>query len=77
MLVGLGTGATVLHAQAAYGVSGQPAVNRAFWQQAPDYARRHGAVPLLIRGDFNFPLYDLLRCRGCCSHRAWWTPTQS
>ena len=61
VLVGLGTGATVLHAQAAYGVSGQPALNLAFWQQALDYAARHGAAPQLIRGDFNFPLDDLLQ----------------
>ena len=55
----LSTGATVLHAQAAYGVSGQPALNRAFWQHAMDYAARHGAVPHSIGGDFNFPLVDL------------------
>ena len=61
VLVGLGTGATVLYAQAAYGVSGQPALNRAFWQQALDYAARHGAAPQLIGGDFNFPLDDLLQ----------------
>ena len=61
VLVGLGTAATVLHAQAAYGVSGQPALNRAFWQQALDYAARHGAAPQLIGGDFNFPLDDLLQ----------------
>ena len=61
VLVGLGTGATVLHAQAAYGVSGQPALNGAFWQQALDYAARHGAAPQLIVGDFNFPLDDLLQ----------------
>ena len=59
--VGLGTGATVLHAQAAYGVSGQLAPNQALWQQALDYAARHGAVPQLIGGDFNFPLDDPLQ----------------
>ena len=61
VLVRLGTWATVLHAQAAYGVSGQPALNRAFWQQALDYAARHGAAPQLIAGDFNFRLDDLLQ----------------
>ena len=61
VLVGLGMGATVLHAQAVYGVSGQPALNRAFWQQALDYAARHGAAPQLIGGDFNFPLDDLVQ----------------
>ena len=61
VLVGFGTGATVLHAQAAYGVSGQPALNRAFWQQALDYAARHGAAPQLNVGDFNFPLDGLLQ----------------
>ena len=56
-----GTGATVLHAQAAYCVSGQPALNRAFWQQAVGYAARHGAALQLIGGDLNFPLHELLQ----------------
>ena len=42
VLVGLGTGAMVLDAQAAYGLSSKLALHRAFWQQALDYAARHG-----------------------------------
>ena len=37
VLVGLGRGADTLHAQVAYGVSAQPALNRTFWDHATQY----------------------------------------
>ena len=41
----VGRGADSLHAQVAYGVSAQPALNRTFWDQATQYVARHGAAP--------------------------------
>ena len=56
-----GRGADSLHAQAAYGVSSQPALNRVFWDQATQYVARHGAAPKLVGGDFNFDLNYVLQ----------------
>ena len=61
VLIGLGRGADTLHAQAAYGVSAQPALNRAFWDHATQYVARHGTAPQLVGGDFNFDLNYPLR----------------
>ena len=60
-MVGLGRGWESLHAQAAYGISSQAALNRAFWDQATQYVARHGAAPQLVGGDLNFDLDRLLR----------------
>ena len=56
VLVSLGRGADWLHAQVAYGVSAQPALNRTFWDHATQYMARHGTAPQLVGGDFNFDL---------------------
>ena len=61
VLIGLGRGADTLHAQAAYGVSAQPALNRAFRDHATQYVVRHGTAPQLVGGDFNFDLNYPLR----------------
>ena len=61
VLTGLGRGADTLHAQAAYGVSAQPALNRAFRDHATQYVARHGTAPQLVGGDFNFDLNSPLR----------------
>ena len=49
-LLGLGRGADSLHAQMAYGISSQPALNRIFWDQATRYVVHHGAAPQLVGG---------------------------
>ena len=61
VLVGLGRGADTLHAQMAYGVSAQPALNCTFWDHATQYVARHGTAPYLVGGDFNFDLNYPLR----------------
>ena len=61
VLVGLGRGADTLHAQVAYGVSAQPALNRTFWDHATQYVARHGTAPQLLGGDLNFDLNYPLR----------------
>ena len=61
VVVGLGRGADTLHAQVAYGVSAQPALNRTFWDPATRYVARHGMAPQLVGGDFNFDLNYPLR----------------
>ena len=61
VLVGLGQASESLHAQAAYGVSSQPAFNRAFWDQAAQYVAQHGVAPQLAEGDLNVDPDRMLR----------------
>ena len=61
VLVGLGRGTDALHAQVAYGVSAQPALNRTFCDHATQYVVRHGTARQLVGGDFNFDLNYPLR----------------
>ena len=61
VLIGLGRGTDTLHAQAAYGVSAQPTLNRAPWDHATQYVAWHGTAPQLVGGEFNFDLNYPLR----------------
>ena len=61
VLLGLGRGADSLHAQVAYGVSSQPALNRVFWDKATRYVVRHGTAPQLGGGNLNFAFIYPLR----------------
>ena len=54
-------GADSLHAQVAYGVSAQPALNRTFWHHATRHVACHGTAPQLVGGDLNFDLDYPLR----------------
>ena len=48
ILVGLGTGADTLHAQAVYGVPSQPVLNGALWERVLKYMAQHGAAPQVV-----------------------------
>ena len=45
VVVGLGTGADTLHAQAVYGVTSQPVLNRALWERMVEYMAQHVVAP--------------------------------
>ena len=50
-----------MHAQAAYGIPSQAALNAAFWGHAMEYVSKHGAAPQVVVGGLNFELGDLQR----------------
>ena len=50
-------GSETLHAKAAYRASSQPALNRAFWDQATQYILRPGVAPQLVWGEGGLEFY--------------------